>query len=150
MLRALELTDYAKLEKHRPGWIAERIGISREEEELCLTTLSAARQIRMRDARWVIDQTQNIDTRADPARSRRLKAEWLKVALGRFESGVIGTFGYNLMAVSLADFERLKELHLAYFRNMQALVTDSAPSECVVLFNTELFALDARALEEKR
>jgi hypothetical protein len=41
----------------------------------------------------------------------------------------------------------LKELHLAYFRNMQALVTDSAPSECVVLFNTELFALDAHAGE---
>jgi hypothetical protein len=25
---------------------------------------------------------------------------------------------------------------------MQALVADSAPSECVVLFNAELFALD--------
>jgi hypothetical protein len=25
---------------------------------------------------------------------------------------------------------------------MQALVADSTPSECVVLFNTELFALD--------
>lgn len=47
------------------------------------------------------------------------------------------------MAVSNADFARLKELHLAYFREMQALVADSAPSERVVLFNTELFALDA-------
>jgi hypothetical protein len=28
---------------------------------------------------------------------------------------------------------------------MQALVADSSPSECVVLFNTELFALDAHA-----
>jgi hypothetical protein len=147
VLRALELTDYAKLAKHRPGWIAERIGISREEEQRCLTTLAAARQIRVHDGRWVIDQTQTIDTRADPARGKRLKAEWLKVALGRLEAGVSGTFGYNVMAISLADFDRLKELHLAYFRNMQALVTDSAPSECVVLFNTELFALDASALE---
>lgn len=150
VLRALELTDYARLDKHRPGWIAKRIGISREEEDLCLTTLAAARQIRLENARWVIDQTQTIDTRADPARGRRLKAEWLKVALKRLESGVSGTFGYNVMAISLADFQRLKDLHLAYFRNMQALVTDSVPSECVVLFNTELFALDARALEEKR
>jgi DNA-binding phage protein len=149
VLRALELTDYAELGKHRPGWIAQRIGITREEEELCLATLAAARQIRLQSGRWVIDQTQTIDTRADPARGRRLKAEWLRVALDRLEGGVRGTFGYNVMAISLADFERLKELHLAYFRNMQALVTDSAPSECVVLFNTELFALDAHALERK-
>jgi hypothetical protein len=36
-------------------------------------------------------------------------------------------------------------MHIAYFRNMQALVAESTPSECVVLFNTELFALDAHA-----
>ena len=66
----------------------------------------------------------------------------LRVALLRYEAGVNGTFGYNLMAISSADWAKLKELHLAYFRNMQALVADSAPSERVVLFNTELFALD--------
>ena len=38
--------------------------------------------------------------------------------------------------------EYMNPKHLAYFRNMQALVADSSPSECVVLFNTELFALD--------
>ena len=147
VLRALELTDYAKLDAHRAGWIAARLGISREEEERCLSTLSAARQIRMHERRWVLDHTQTVDTRADPSRGRKVKAEWLRVALARLESGVAGTFGYNVMAISRADLARLKELHLAYFRNMQALVTDSAPSECVVLFNTELFALDAHAGE---
>jgi DNA-binding phage protein len=142
VLRALELTDYAKLEKPRPGWIARRLGISRAEEVRCLAALAAAQQIRKQGAHWVVDQTQTIDTRADPARGRKLKAEWLKVALSRLESGVQGTFGYNLMAISRADLVRLKELHLGYFREMQALVADSTPSECVVLFNTELFALD--------
>jgi hypothetical protein len=55
---------------------------------------------------------------------------------------VTGIFGYNLMAVSRADLARLREMHIAYFQSMQALVAASAPSECVVLFNTELFALD--------
>jgi hypothetical protein len=41
---------------------------------------------------------------------------------------------------------KLREKHLAYFRDMQALVADSTPSECVVLFNTGLFALDDSAL----
>lgn len=147
VLRALELTDYAKLAKHRPGWIAARLGISLEEEQRCLTTLAAARQIRMHEHRWVIDQTHTVDTRANPERARKLKAEWMRVALSRLDDGVSGTFAYNLMAVSRADLARLKELHFAYFRNMQAIVTDSAPSECVVLFNTQLFALDTQSLE---
>lgn len=147
VLRALELTEYRALRKHSRGWIARRLGISRAEEERCLNALLAARQIRFERGRYVLDETQNVDTRADPARARELKAEWLRVALKRFESGVSGTFGYNLMAVSRTDLARLRELHIDYFRKMQALVADSTPSECVVLFNTELFALDAHALD---
>ena len=147
VLRALELTDYAQLGKHRSGWLARRLGISQAEEERCLAALAAAQQIRRSEGRWVVDQTHTLDTRADRARSRKLKGEWLKVALSRLESGVSGVFGYNLMAISRADLARLREMHLAYFRDMQALVADSAPSECVVLFNADLFALDAQALE---
>ncbi len=146
VLRALELTDYARLPKHRSGWVAARLGISKAEEQRCLGALAAAQQIRMESGRWVIDQTQTVDTRADRARGRKLKQEWLKVALARLQQGVPGTFGYNLMAVSRADLERLRGLHPAYFREMPSLVADSTPSECVVLFNTELFALDAHAL----
>jgi hypothetical protein len=58
------------------------------------------------------------------------------------------------MAVSRADLDRLRELHVDYFQKMQALVADSTPSECVVLFNTELFALrfarrEARSRSQK-
>ncbi|HKY38711.1 MAG TPA: DUF4423 domain-containing protein [Polyangiaceae bacterium] len=146
VLRALELSDYRALGRHQPGWLAKRLGISREEEELCLTALATARQIKLERRLWVVDQTKTIDTRAHPERGRRLKAEWLKVALERLESGVSGIFSYNLMAISRADLARLREMHVAYFRSMQALVADSTPSECVVLFNAELFALDEPAL----
>jgi len=142
VLRALELSDYRALGRHRPGWLARRLGISREEEQQCLAALATARQIKREGKLWVVDQSRTIDTRIDPERGRRLKAEWLKVALQRFESGVSGIFGYNLMSISRADLVRLREMHVAYFRSMQALVADSTPSECVVLFNTELFALD--------
>jgi len=143
VLRTLELSAYRALGKHRPGWIARRLGISASEEQRCLGALAAGRQIRMADGLWTIDQNRVLDTRADPLRARKLRAEWIRVAAGRLEGGTEGTFGYNVMALSLADFERLKELHLAYFRSMQALVTDSKTSECVVFFNTNLFALDA-------
>jgi DNA-binding phage protein len=142
VLRALEISDYRALGRHRPGWLAKRLGISREEEERCLAALATARQIKLEGRLWVVDRSRTIDTRAHPERGRRLKAAWLKVALERLESGVNGIFGYNLMAVSRADLARLRDMHVAYFRSMQALVADSTPSECVVLFNTELFALD--------
>jgi len=145
VLRALELSDYRALKRHQPGWLARRLGISRADEELSLNALATARQIKHERGLWVVDETRVVDTRADPERGRRLKAEWLRVALERLETGVSGTFGYNLMAMSRADLARLREMHIAYFRSMQALVADSAPSECVVLFNTELFALDDAA-----
>ena len=146
VLRALELVDYQKLRKHRPGWLAERLGISKEEETRCLSALATARQIKLEKGVWTVDQTQTIDTRAEPARGRRLKAEWSKVALSRLEAGVKGVFSFNLMSISRADLARLREMHVAYFREMQALVADSSPSEQVVLFNTELFALDDAAV----
>jgi DNA-binding phage protein len=141
-LRGLELSDYQALPKHRPGWLARRLGVSIEEERRCLQGLLAARQIRLEAGRYVIDGTQSIDTRSDPAKAALLKQQWLRVALKRLQENTPGTFGYNVMAVSLADFERLRQLHIAYFRSMQAIVADSAPSERVVLFNTQLFALD--------
>ena len=145
VLRALELSDYRALRRHPAGWLARRLGISREEEELCLSALATARQIKLERGLWVAEETRTLDTRATPERGRRLKAQWLRVALERLESGVTGIFGYNLMAVSRADLCRLREMHVTYFRSMQALVADSTPSECVVLFNTELFALDEPA-----
>lgn len=145
VLRALELSDYRALRRHQPGWLARRLGISREEEERCLKALATARQIKLQGGLWVEDETKIVDTRAHPERGRRLKAEWLRVGLERLEAGVPGVFGYNLMAISRADLPRLREMHIAYFRSMQALVADSTPSECVVLFNAELFALDEPA-----
>lgn len=142
VLRALELSEYRSLRRHQPGWLARRLGISRAEEERCLTALATARQIKRQDGLWIEDEARIVDTRANPERGRRLKAEWLRVGLERLEAGVPGVFGYNLMAISRADLPRLREMHIAYFRSMQALVADSTPSECVVLFNAELFALD--------
>jgi hypothetical protein len=143
VLRVLELEDYGKLKRHRPGWIAARIGITEDEEARCLGALLAARQVRLERGRYVIDRTRTVDTRADPKRSREVRAHWIQVARERLTQGVTGSFGYNVMSLSVADLERLRELHVAYFRDMQALVADS-PSECVVLFNTQLVRLDAR------
>jgi hypothetical protein len=142
VLRVLELEDYVKQKRHRRGWIATRIGITEAEEAHCLDALLAARQVRIERGRYVIERTRTVDTRADPKRSREVRAHWIDVARNRMTRGTTGTFGYNVMSLSVADLDKLRELHLAYFRDMQALVADS-PSECVVLFNTQLLRLDS-------
>jgi len=142
VLRVLEIADYRALAKHRRGWLSQRLGITLADEDRCLETLKRSRQIRLERGKWVVDRTRTIDTRADAAKSRSLRAHWIGVARSRLESATPGIFGYNLMALSRADLDKLRELHIAYFRDMQALVADSSPSECVALFNTQLVVLD--------
>src|SRR5687768_4950489 len=57
--RVLELDQYAA---HAPGWIAERLGITLEEEERTLHDLEAAGLIRWDGARWQVDRERSIDT----------------------------------------------------------------------------------------
>ena len=55
-----------------------------------------------------------------------------------------GLWSYNVFAVSEADLVKIRELHLAYFRALRAIVAESSPTERVVVANVQLFALDAQ------
>lgn len=142
LLRALELTAYRELPRHRRGWLAARIGISLEEELHCLGLLERTGQILMRRGRWEIRQVMSVDTRRDAEAEQRVKRWWAEVALGRLERPESGLFSYNVFAVSEADLQRIQELQLAYFRQMRAIVAQSEPSERVVLASLQLVALD--------
>lgn len=142
VLRALELKDYQRLARHEIGWIANRIGIAVEEEQRCIELLSNSRQIRMRDGRWALEKTLAVDTRRDPSMAHALRKWWSKIAVERIDGAEDGIFSYNLCSVSQRDYERLQELHRAYFRQVRAIVSQSEPVERVVLLNANLFGLD--------
>lgn len=132
VLRALELSSYANLSRHTAGWIARRIGISHEEEAQCLKRLNDSGQILWEDSRWKIKNVMALDTRRDPDAARRLRAWWLRRGAARIESGDRGLM-YNLLGVSSADLERLRELQKAYLTEVRAIVARSEPVEHVVL-----------------
>ncbi len=143
VLRALELSQYRALPMHERGWIARRIGIPVEEEGRCMEMLERTGQIERRGAHFEAGRTLNVDTRHNPAAGRKLKAFWSRVALDRIESdSEEGLFSYNLFSVSDADYQRLRELHRAYFRELRTIVARSTPSERVILANVQLFGLD--------
>jgi hypothetical protein len=142
VLRALELTDYERLRKHSPGWIAERIGITLEQERECLELLARTGQIYSKRGRWRLREVLAVDTRRDAEAEHRIKHWWSQLALARLGRPDSGLLSYNVFAVSERDLSRIQELQLAYFRQMRGIIAESAPSERVVLASLSLVALD--------
>jgi hypothetical protein len=143
VLRALELRDYADLERHESGWIARRVGISTKEEQQCLQLLARTHQISFRGGRWQLRDVMAVDTRRDPAAEHKVKRWWGEVALNRLEAGAPGVSSYNVFAVSEKDLATINDLYRAYFRQIRAIIAQSEPSERVVLASMQLVPLDS-------
>jgi len=141
ILRALEVADYLALPEHRPGWIAERLAIPLEEERSCLEYLELTGQIELVGGRFR-PATSAVDTRLAPSLGRQLKSHWANVGVDRIDDGAPGQFSYNVFTCSAEDFERIRELHLAYYRALRQIVAGSHPEEHVVVANIQLFKLD--------
>jgi transcriptional regulator with XRE-family HTH domain len=132
VLRALELESYVALPKHKLGWIAKRVGISREEEQRCLALLLKSGQIFWQDQRWAVREVMTLDTRTNPNKAQKLRAWWAREAIRRNEAGSRGLV-YNLFSVSKKDLEKLRELQKAYMNQVRSIVAESKPVDHVVL-----------------
>ena len=148
VLRALELSEYRRLPKHQPGWIAQRTGISLQEEQRCLNLLARSGQIRYHQQRWSPRSVVTVDTRHDPHAARKLAGWCAKQGADYLDQGTPGNFAFNLFAVSERDLERLRQLQRDYFRQLRSIVASSKPAERVVVANMQLFALDSRASDK--
>ncbi|MGD8861754.1 MAG: DUF4423 domain-containing protein [Myxococcales bacterium] len=139
VLRALELRDAPR--RHDPAWIARRLRVPVDEVERGLTQLLRGGQVRRVRQRYRPTRVQLVDTRVDPDRARGLKGHWARTAVERLEAGVDGSFGYSLFAVSRADLQRLRDLHMQYVRAMQTVIAESDAPQCVGLYCSQLLDL---------
>lgn len=74
------------------------------------------------------------DARASSEDRRRLKAHWARVAAQRMDEPRSGDFvSLNLVTLSHADLERVKQLQRAYFRELRSLVASSQPEQVAAL-----------------
>ena len=142
VVRLLETEGYAALPAHRPGWIARRLSIDATTEAEALTALEGAGAIRWDGTRYrAVPQT--VATRPSPDTVVRLKGHWAEVArarLGALRPGDLHS--YNVISVSRADLEQIRQRHLAYFRDLRALVAASEPVEVAALVNVQLVTFD--------
>jgi transcriptional regulator with XRE-family HTH domain len=140
--RFLELDQYARLARHRPGWIAERLGISTADEERTLRDLERAGVIHFDGVRWRNDQERSVDTTRDPRAAARLRAYWTDRARGRITKGGDGLFSYLVFGTDDETLTAIQELRLRFFRELRALVRSSKQSTRVAVANVHLFAID--------
>jgi hypothetical protein len=144
VIRTLELRAYKRQRVHVPGWIAARLGIPAEVEARCLRLLEQSGQVQLeRGKKYRIVAGAALDTRRDQERARSLRKWWAERALERFGEGEDRIFSYNVFGVSERDYQRLRELHRAYFQELRAIVAASEPVERVVLANVQLVGLDS-------
>ena len=145
VLRAIELVSYQQ-RAHEPGWIAERLGIEADTEQACLEVLEASGQIVWDGSRWQIGGADVLDTGHDRQLDMRNKQFWAGLGVEAMAAGSLGQFSYNVFSVSDHDVEKLRRLHLSYFRQLRSIIAESTPSERVMVANVQLFGLDAGPL----
>jgi transcriptional regulator with XRE-family HTH domain len=148
ILRALELGPYRELPAHEPGFVARQLGVPLDIEEQGLRFLAETEQVSFTGTHYV-PAASTVDTRLAPEVGRELKVHWTEVAADRLRQGAPGQFSYNVFCVSHADFERIRELHLAYYRALRAIVGESQPADVVAVVNLQLFPLGGESVGPK-
>lgn len=139
VIRLLETTDYAALPAHRPGWLADRLGVDEAVEARTLRELEQAGIVQWTGTRYATAAPLTVDARHAPELVLATKGHWAEVARERLRAPRAGDlFSYNVISLSRADLERLRQLHLAYYRDVRALVAASEPVECAALVNVQL------------
>ncbi|MGD8860548.1 MAG: DUF4423 domain-containing protein [Myxococcales bacterium] len=145
VMRVLELRAYRDLRRHSDAFIARRLAIPEEEVARCLQALSDSKLIARRAGRYRVTRMLTVDTTRNPGAGLSLKGHWARVGMERLqelEPHGHDLFSYNLFNVSEADYERLRELHIAYFHELRRIIERSEPAERVALVNIQLMRLD--------
>jgi transcriptional regulator with XRE-family HTH domain len=140
--RFLELEQYAALPRHVPGWIAERLGVERTDEERTIADLEKAGVIAFDGKRWQLDRSMSVDTSRDPRSQMRLVAHWTRLASERMAAGAEGKFSYLVFGTDDETLAAIQELRLRYIRELRTLVRKAPESTRVLVANMHLFPID--------
>lgn len=145
VLRALELTDYARVTGSSETWLSKRLGIPREEVVRALALLCESGQVRRRGKRYLVKDTELIDTGVDRERRQGLRSFWTRVALERLEGGATGIHAFNLFSIAERDVPGVHALHAEFFEKLRALVARSNPAERVLIYSAQMLRIDAKS-----
>src|SRR6478736_565823 len=151
VLRILETSDYRKQRANRSAFIAGCLGVSAPEVERCIEQLQLAGVVEKRGAKYVVKGQMVVDTQGGKQALHGLKRHWSHVATERLQTPrEADFFAYNLISVSRADLERIREKLSSTFREIRSLVAASQPEEAAALINLQVVSFLPQAPEPLR
>lgn len=141
VLRVVETEHYRSHPSHRDGVIAQRLGISEQQERESLGRLEAAGILSLQDGRYVDVNAFTVDMTAPPEQLQRLKAHWTSACLQRLDAPHPDDWlGYNVFSISESDLEQVREVLRYAFREIRTITAASSPIQTVALLNMQLIS----------
>ena len=139
ILRIFETTAYRNLAQHQEGYIAGVLGIDLLTEQRCIERMLCADVIHLDSNHLFIGESMTVHTQSTPEQTLKLKQHWNRVVLSRMELlREDDIFSYNVFSVSKSDRHKVREILLATYREIRALISDSKPSEVAGVFQIQL------------
>lgn len=138
VLRLIETAGYRHA-RGRERYLATALGIEVTEVHACVARLLTAGVVEKRGGRLVPREQGAVDTQGGRQALHRLKRHWSQVAAERLQAPrEPDYFAYNVVSVSAADLERIRERLRAAFREIRSLVAASRPEEKAALINLQV------------
>jgi len=107
--------------------------------------------VEKRGAKYVVKGKMVVDTQGGKQALHGLKRHWSHVATERLQTPrEADFFAYNLISVSRADLERIREKLSSTFREIRSLVAASQPEEAAALINLQVVSFLPQAPEPLR
>jgi len=139
ILRVLETSAYRRDPRRSEALIAAWLGIPVASVEAALARLSEAGVLTRERGRYVVQRELSIDTRSTPEAGRQLRRHWLSAVLDRARAPHPSDWAaYNVMSLSRADLEHVRERLKASYRELRSVVSASTPAEEVALVLIQL------------
>jgi len=144
VLRLLETAGYRAARRRHDQYLATALGIGVAEVRDCTEQLLAAGLVEKRAGRLVPREQGAVDTQGGREALHRLKRHWSHVAAERLQAPrEADYFAYNVVSVSAADLERIRERLRVAFREIRSLVAASRPEEVAALINLQVVTFGA-------
>ena len=143
VLRLLETQAYRELPGHVAGWLASTLGMDPGEEQRCIDALVTAGAVGLEGRHFVVRGPTTVDTRGGAEALYRLKRHWCKVASDRLSAPCEDElFAYNVISVSRADLQLIREKLSMTFRDIRSMVAASKPEQVAAVLNLHLMAFE--------
>lgn len=143
LIVGIGMGPYRELSRHEPGFLAQQLGMTLEEEEAGLAAMARAEIIRWNGRRWMIDDDAEVDLRRDPGLRDEIRRWVTRRALDQIGNNEEGFFQWVALSVSDEELEELQREARSLYERVRAIATTDG-SDRAVIFNLQLFPTKPR------